>query len=642
MAIYDTLAFVIDYTNVDSSSATHVTFQNTDGTFTTYNGTGFGPGGGGTISSIVQITSGGDTIKTITGNLGTLTDTVNTLTSFDTLRAQLDWIDDSDPAKPDFEDLSDPISGSSTQAVFDNGDGTFTIINGTNFPDDTIFGLPENMTVTSIDHSNDAMGTSIIKTVDYSSDPLDHYEIEGIFAPNTVTFVLGLSGDNVIDTTGSGVVSGDVIFTELGEGDDTFIGGIGDDLVYLEEGVDTASGGDGADVAIYNASFTGETLNGVSGNFSSITDSHGDVDTLSNFETIYGSQFDDTLTGDANENNLQGNGGDDLLTGNAGADIFTYSFFELPEPLDIGDDIITDFDPTNGQDFLSFQFFNTSNGHTHDVNDFSDLGIASANGGADTVITIPGVAGSITLQGVTTAQFTADDVGFDGFPPPGYLACFPAGTLMLTADGEKPIETLTTNDMMVTLDGSLKPMGFLGVQTVKPHPVTGHEDRNLPILLKAGAFGPGAPAKDLVTSWWHGILLQGSWIEQWFGEPRVIIPAGRLLNGTTISQLKTDETLTYYNVVMSDHDVIFAHGAAVETFRPLNGNQKDLENYKDFAAFNLPQDELEALYEPFCRVLEQDGDGQFIGKRLEQLFGSQVTAEIVKQNISINDTKYVA
>ncbi len=181
---------------------------------------------------------------------------------------------------------------------------------------------------------------------------------------------------------------------------------------------------------------------------------------------------------------------------------------------------------------------------------------------------------------------------------------------------------------MVTLTGEHKPVGFIGIQTVEPHPVRGHQPRNLPVLIKANAFSPGAPARDLTTSWWHGVMLQGPWIEKWFGHSRVIIPAGRLINGTTIRQVETRETITLYNIVTDAHDVVFAEGAAVETFRPVNGNHRDFAGWQSFAPFNLPQAELEARYPAFCHIIESDAEGRFIGQNLDRIAGVQISGEL--------------
>ncbi|WP_051928734.1 Hint domain-containing protein, partial [Thermopetrobacter sp. TC1] len=209
------------------------------------------------------------------------------------------------------------------------------------------------------------------------------------------------------------------------------------------------------------------------------------------------------------------------------------------------------------------------------------------------------------------------------------FACFPAGTRMLTASGPKAIERLRAGDLLITASGKARPLAFLGVQTIHPHPVHGHAARNLPVRIAAHAFGPGAPARPLITSWWHGIMLQGGWIRRWFGQERIIVPAGRLINGGSIRPLSAAGVITLYNVVLEAHDVVFAEGLSVETFRPLNGNQRDFDNWREFAPFHLPDAELEARYPPCCPVLDSDAEGRFIGQNLHRLAGEQLTAALL-------------
>ena len=60
-------------------------------------------------------------------------------------------------------------------------------------------------------------------------------------------------------------------------------------------------------------------------------------DTLTGFENLTGSAFNDKLTGSSLANVLRGGAGNDILAGGAGADTFDFS------SLTNGSDIITDF-----------------------------------------------------------------------------------------------------------------------------------------------------------------------------------------------------------------------------------------------------------------------------------------------------------
>jgi Ca2+-binding RTX toxin-like protein len=97
---------------------------------------------------------------------------------------------------------------------------------------------------------------------------------------------------------------------------DTLYGGTGDDELRGNGGNDFMDGQDGTDEADYFYATSGVTVNLLAG-----TASGGDgTDTLSNFENIGGSNFDDALTGDNGNNVIYGQGGNDTIVAGGGVD----------------------------------------------------------------------------------------------------------------------------------------------------------------------------------------------------------------------------------------------------------------------------------------------------------------------------------
>jgi Ca2+-binding RTX toxin-like protein len=103
------------------------------------------------------------------------------------------------------------------------------------------------------------------------------------------------------------------------DGDDTISGGGGNDILIGANGADILDGGSGnRDVADYSWSNEGVDVNLATG-----VGSGGDAegDTLSKIEFLYGSFFDDVLTGNDAANRLVGDFGDDMFFGAGGNDI---------------------------------------------------------------------------------------------------------------------------------------------------------------------------------------------------------------------------------------------------------------------------------------------------------------------------------
>lgn len=107
-------------------------------------------------------------------------------------------------------------------------------------------------------------------------------------------------------------------------GNNTIIGGKGGDYITGGDGDDVLQGGENGaantdwDRVFYTTASSAVTVD-LSNTGAQDTKGAG-IDTLSGFEYLFGSSYDDKLTGDANNNALNGWGGDDWLIGGAGAD----------------------------------------------------------------------------------------------------------------------------------------------------------------------------------------------------------------------------------------------------------------------------------------------------------------------------------
>lgn len=152
-----------------------------------------------------------------------------------------------------------------------------------------------------------------------------------------------------------------------------------------------------------------------------------------------------------------------------------------------------------------------------------------------------------------------------------FTVCFLAGTTIATPTGAVPVEDLAVGDLVVTADGRIAPVRWVGIQSV----VTLFADslRTFPIRITAGALGEGLPVRDLLVSPDHALMLEGA-----------LVQAGALVNGTTIvRETGMPERFTYYHVELEDHSLILAEGVPAETFVD-NVTRRRFDNHAEFEA----------------------------------------------------------
>ena len=206
-----------------------------------------------------------------------------------------------DPARDGGDDL---IDGGAGNDIIEGGAGNDAIIGGEGA--DQIDGGTGEQDIVGFHVSSTGVTVNLDTGTGVGGDAEgDTYE--------NVEFIHGSAFDDVL--------TGDEKTNRLvgRNGDDQILGGAGNDILVGGRGADHLDGGEGdRDVAEYDWSYGGVVVNletGVgSGGFA-------EGDTLTGIEYIYGSYYDDVLTGDANVNRLVGDRGDDVLNGGAGNDI---------------------------------------------------------------------------------------------------------------------------------------------------------------------------------------------------------------------------------------------------------------------------------------------------------------------------------
>ncbi|MCV2890142.1 Hint domain-containing protein [Ruegeria aquimaris] len=273
------------------------------------------------------------------------------------------------------------------------------------------------------------------------------------------------------------------------------------------------------------------------------------------FDTRNPQDGNDTIDGGSGDDTLSGQGGGDLLLGNTGADqVFGGDGNDTIEAAQgdaveggAGDDlfILTELGEA-GSGTISI----IGNEEDEINGDTLDLGGVADRNTLNLTTNLPGeLAGTVELFDGTLVSFTNIE----------NIICFTPGTLIATAHGPRPIETLRLGDLIVTRDNGLQPLRWIGSRTV--HAQGKHAPIRLDPVLLPGATAP------LLVSPQHRLLWSGPRAQMYFGEPEVLVAASHLLDNPAAARIEGGE-VTYIHLMLDRHEVIYANDAATESFYP--------------------------------------------------------------------------
>lgn len=220
----------------------------------------------------------------------------------------------------------DTLSGGAGGDFLDGGIGDDTLIGGLGA--DTLFGNVGDDTASYITASEGIILRLFDGGVNEGAavEGDTFFSIENFVGTNfTDSLIGGDSGDSLNGAGGADFIAGGGGEDTLlgGGGNDVIQGGAGDDFIQGGGGNDDTDGGDGVDTVSFDDIGVGVTVDlgeeearYVVGSGATI------VDSVTNFENVFGSQNDDTITGDDSANVLDGNEGADTLDGGGGNDTF--------------------------------------------------------------------------------------------------------------------------------------------------------------------------------------------------------------------------------------------------------------------------------------------------------------------------------
>ena len=382
---------------------------------------------------------------------------------------------------------------------------------------------------------------------------------------NNDTVYAGDGADSVDGGAGDDAILGGIGNDSLsgGDGNDSLWGEAGDDALFSGDGDDYAVGGDGNDTI--KGSFGQDTLVGGAGN-----------------DSLMGGDDNDLLMGGEGNDSINGGGGSDTLHGDAGADLLDGGYGNDSLTGGEGNDTLKgaqgadEVEGGAGDDWLWATQGDTLDGGSGDdnfvIDDLLENGSQSITiiGGDDVQIAgdslyfnghlVPGSVNITSTDPVTGLTGTAvltdgSTVAFTGIET---IICFTAGTRIATPSGARLIETLQPGDLVLTRDNGPQPVRWIGQTTT---PALGDM---APIRIAKGQFGT---SRDLLVSPQHRMLYKGAMAQCLFGETEVLVTARHMLNDQTIRR-QVGGMVTYFHLLLDQHEIIFAEDAPTESFFP--------------------------------------------------------------------------
>ncbi|WP_050605087.1 Hint domain-containing protein [Ruegeria sp. 6PALISEP08] len=179
----------------------------------------------------------------------------------------------------------------------------------------------------------------------------------------------------------------------------------------------------------------------------------------------------------------------------------------------------------------------------------------------------------IVTSGQAALNDTIEDTSFGGTASstpyqslPSFV-CFTTGSLILTPTGQCQVEGLVPGDPVVTSDGHIRPVRWIGRRHLSAQELR-FSPHLCPVRFKAGCFGPNSPKHDLLVSPQHRVAVTSAMMELMHGETVMLAPAKALINGQSIVQDLPAQGVEYIHILFDQHELVSVEGIWSESFYP--------------------------------------------------------------------------
>ncbi|WP_156121780.1 Hint domain-containing protein [Halocynthiibacter namhaensis] len=187
--------------------------------------------------------------------------------------------------------------------------------------------------------------------------------------------------------------------------------------------------------------------------------------------------------------------------------------------------------------------------------------------------------GSVSVgQTITgTANGPAPNAGPTDYSTLPDFVCFAAETLIETPAGARRIDTLTSGDLVVLANGSVKPIRWIGKRVLSPDDLKDAPHLR-PIRIGAHSFGRNSPTQDVHLSPQHRIAVTSGALEMLMEHPVMLTSAKAVLGRTGVEQNQDVQEVTYFHMMFDQHEMLNVCGLMCESFYPGTVSMDALSN----------------------------------------------------------------
>lgn len=142
------------------------------------------------------------------------------------------------------------------------------------------------------------------------------------------------------------------------------------------------------------------------------------------------------------------------------------------------------------------------------------------------------------------------------------FVCYAKGTRIDTPRGPRAVEMLQAGDQVCTLDNGAQDVVWVGTYD---QPLEDEDVQSKPVHIKAGALGYNNPARDLIVSPQHRILVGGHNQGEDIFRDECFAPAKALTGLRGVRFMSGKKMITWVHFACARHEVAFANGCTSES-----------------------------------------------------------------------------